>query len=454
MKLHINEAEGDFIKIGNRVLPKNAAGLGYADYDTVSRAGKKAYDDEQEAKRIAAEKEAKKKKAAEAIERFEDVYSGYKNEVDNTNVDSLLEDLFDEFVPAEGKTESLAAELIRAIVRLRYRWSNDGDRFNQGYGLETCASSAAFIAENTNGIIEKKVNNMAEHDPSWPDDSYEQALDNLSCSVVKYIASNLELFGENTEDSRDYTSSLVDDWTEWSHCLEYEPDLSGEYLDRLMDAELLSWDDVREFIGDCVNSLGGSDYWWASDAVNIQDLNQDEWDEWNDNFDRWWGDWLDERMEENEDALYAYENGEDDDEDYDEDMDESYSSKRSVKESLYVDVDGIMGTPNEIYSTNFLKSYWDCEINGNDYIVDEYNSFEDWLKDTTNAMVFVSKYPESWLGRKWKDWRGCMGTPNKTYTFEDLIRIWVKDSASDPSMMEFADFDEWFETTVDWMEEV
>lgn len=314
MKLHINEAEDDFIKIGNRILPRNAAGLGYADYDTVSRAGKKAYDDEQEAKRIAAEKEAKKKKAADAIERFEDVYSEYNNDVNNSNFNSLFNDLFNEFVPASGKTESLAAELIRAAMRLEYRWSNDGDRFNQGYGLETCASSAAFIADNTNKVIEQQVNDIAEHDPSWPDDSYEQALDKLARSVVKYIADNLDLFGEDTEDSRFYSSSVIEDWTEWSHCLEYDPDLSGEYLDRLMDAELLSWDDVREFIDDCIDSLGGSDYWWASDAVTIQELDQDGWNEWNDNFDRWWGNWLDERMEENKDALYAYENGEDDDE--------------------------------------------------------------------------------------------------------------------------------------------
>ena len=30
-KLHLNEAESDYVKIGNMVLPKNAANLGYAD---------------------------------------------------------------------------------------------------------------------------------------------------------------------------------------------------------------------------------------------------------------------------------------------------------------------------------------------------------------------------------------------------------------------------------------
>lgn len=315
MKLHINEAEGDFIKIGNRVLPKNAAGLGYADYDTVSRAGKKAYDDEQEAKRVAAEKEAKKQKAAEAIEAFDAICP---DEVDASNAEKVLDELFEEFVPSQGPTESLGAELIRAASRVGYRWFNDGDRFNHGYGLETCAPDAAFLAEYGGSKVESIINDMAERMPDWPDSQYNEAIYKLIAAVINFLADNLELFGEDVIDSRDYTSPLVDEWEEWSHCLEYEPDLSGEYLDRLMDADLINWDDVRSFIDDCISDMGGNDNWWARDAVTITDLSQDEWDEWNDNFDRWWGQWLDEQMEENEDALYAYENGEDDDE-YDED---------------------------------------------------------------------------------------------------------------------------------------
>lgn len=48
-KLHLNEADSDYVKIGNMVLPKNAAGFGYADYDTVANAGKRAYNAEKEA---------------------------------------------------------------------------------------------------------------------------------------------------------------------------------------------------------------------------------------------------------------------------------------------------------------------------------------------------------------------------------------------------------------------
>lgn len=312
----ITAADEDFIKIGNRILPKNAAGLGYADYDTVARAGKRAYDAEQEQKRLAAEKEAKKQKAAEAIEKFNQIYPG---DVDKSNLNDVMEGLFDEFVPGTGSADSMAGEFIRAIERIRYRNYNDGDRFNQGYGLETCGPDAAFLAENTDDNISRMINDIAEHDASWPDQYYDEAIDNVAIAVVKYIADNLDLFGEDVIDSRDYDSSLVAEWEEWSHNLEYDPDLSGEYLDRLMEADLLDWDDVRSFIDDCIMDMGGNDNWWARDAVTITDLNAEEYDEWDSNFERWWAQWLDERMEENAEALEEYENGYDD-----EDEDEEY----------------------------------------------------------------------------------------------------------------------------------
>lgn len=48
-------------------------------------------------------------------------------------------------VPSSGSCTTEAGELVRAMTRLLYRWYNDGDWFFQDYGLETCASSAAYL---------------------------------------------------------------------------------------------------------------------------------------------------------------------------------------------------------------------------------------------------------------------------------------------------------------------
>ena len=55
---------------------------------------------------------------------------------------------FDELVPEQGKADTKAGELIRAINRISYRNYNDGDRFNEGYGLETCGPAACFLIKN------------------------------------------------------------------------------------------------------------------------------------------------------------------------------------------------------------------------------------------------------------------------------------------------------------------
>ena len=123
-KRRIMAADSDYIKIGNRILPRNTAGMrDEASYAEVSREGKRRYDAEQEEKRIAAEKAAKRQKAAEAIERFNAVYPGDINE---SNLNDVMSALFDEFVPAQGTADSLAGEFIRAIERIRYRSYNRG----------------------------------------------------------------------------------------------------------------------------------------------------------------------------------------------------------------------------------------------------------------------------------------------------------------------------------------
>lgn len=56
--------------------------------------------------------------------------------------------LHDELVPGEGKFDSVAGELIRALSRIHYRFYNDRDKVNEEYGKETCNGSLRFINNN------------------------------------------------------------------------------------------------------------------------------------------------------------------------------------------------------------------------------------------------------------------------------------------------------------------
>ena len=65
--------------------------------------------------------------------------------------------LFEELVPASGKAENLAGELVRAMGRIAYRFYNDGDQVGIGYGKETCNPAARFLIHKGN----KEVSDLA-----------------------------------------------------------------------------------------------------------------------------------------------------------------------------------------------------------------------------------------------------------------------------------------------------
>ena len=56
-----------------------------------------------------------------------------------------LQVYFDELVPAQGKADTVAGELVRAMMRILYRDYNDGDLFYEGYGKETCGGSVVYL---------------------------------------------------------------------------------------------------------------------------------------------------------------------------------------------------------------------------------------------------------------------------------------------------------------------
>lgn len=53
-----------------------------------------------------------------------------------TTAEQKINALFSELVPASGKADTVAGEIVRAVSRIGYRNYNDGDHIGVGYGKE------------------------------------------------------------------------------------------------------------------------------------------------------------------------------------------------------------------------------------------------------------------------------------------------------------------------------
>lgn len=101
-----------------------------------------------------------------------------------TKNEERLSKLFNELVPDMGKADSLAGELVRAINRIGYRFCNDGDMVNQGYGKETCNAPARFLMAKGNHEIADLTVALWE---IFSEDAYEKVMDTLEGAVADYI---------------------------------------------------------------------------------------------------------------------------------------------------------------------------------------------------------------------------------------------------------------------------
>ena len=123
-------------------------------------------------------------------------------------LETRISTLFDELVPASGKADTVAGEIIRAVSRISYRNSNDGDHVGVGYGKETCNPAARYLMEMAGREVREAVRNMWG---IWDDDAYDKAVETLAEKVLAYIDEHPELkTTPNTEDMWDYIDRLED----------------------------------------------------------------------------------------------------------------------------------------------------------------------------------------------------------------------------------------------------
>ena len=106
-------------------------------------------------------------------------------------------------MPPSGRAETVAGEIIRAVDRIWYRWYNDGDKINVGYGRETCNGTARFLEKIRGTDFPAEVWN------GWlDDDAYAKFVDGLVDEMFVYLKAHPKL--EKTPNADDSRSDFID----------------------------------------------------------------------------------------------------------------------------------------------------------------------------------------------------------------------------------------------------
>lgn len=227
-----------------------------------------------------AEEEAPEETSDTLGGKYADVLAKIANIEDSLDA---LNTAFELLVPEEGPADSKAGEIVRAMMRILYRYHNDGDKFYEGYGIETCGASAAFLSEEVPPIGDMLVEIAENNLMTDLDKNYEEGLKKLSDTVVDYLIDNPDLFDEpNTQDSLDTDDSFIKE-LEPKYELEAElpPNViyhleQGHISMRDLEWDLEGWDYIRN------HPLTVQRYY-----IFVEDLGREEYEELEYNIYRW-----------------------------------------------------------------------------------------------------------------------------------------------------------------------
>ena len=279
-----------------------------------------------------AAEEARAKAFAENKEKYVDLIARAQAAEEP---EKMLEVLFEELVPSSGKADTVAGELVRAMMRILYRDYNDGDVFYEGYGVETCGGSVAYLISEIESLHDKfdRIANM-----QLEDDQYTAALDKICNDVLNFIFTNDSVWQPNEEDSRDgkFDRIYADDYqSEWEPEYEYDFQIPPTIRDYI-DAGHIITDEFIERVKEALDNNWSIKYddvedsW--SDYINITGLNRESYDElesWRMWDDSAWSDYIDELLDEYGDLEEEDDEDSDFEDDDDDDVEESFKLRES-----------------------------------------------------------------------------------------------------------------------------
>lgn len=255
----LNEAEVPFTLNSKEMF-------GSAGTFDLKKAAQKRVSDENE--RIA--KEAEEKRKAELKEKNKDLFAIIDS---NESAKDILEKIFDEYVPASGKSDIVAGELARAYTRISSRWYNDGDVLFIGYGIETCGRPFNYIAYTLDSDVFSIVDNFskemsnncytADEVYEYADEHYEDVLGAIANAIVTWMRNNPDACLWETDDMLDKK------YSDNSDLEELEPKFSLEVSSSNFDHEIFDWvyeygDIVGYDMRDLIRDFSDDAEWWDS----------------------------------------------------------------------------------------------------------------------------------------------------------------------------------------------
>lgn len=131
-----------------------------------------------------------------------------------TATEERINALFEELVPASGKADTVAGEIIRAVSRIGHRNYNDGDHIGVGYGKETCNPAARYLMAKAGEKVVAAVRAIWGEEV---DSYYDTGVSVLEEAVLEHLEQHPELkTTDNSEDMWDYQDKDedVDDYEE------------------------------------------------------------------------------------------------------------------------------------------------------------------------------------------------------------------------------------------------
>ena len=228
------------------------------------------------------------------------------------NAEDPIEEAFEQLVPSQGKADTVAGEMVRAMMRILYRDYNDGDRFFEGYGIETCADAVAYLCD-VDPDLEDDFAGVAER--NLEGNAYTREIKKISDKVLDYLYANPNLFTENnTADYQDYDGEGFIEDNEWEPKYDYDCEIPGNVYYHLEKEDISEQDLVWEL--ESWDSLRDTDISVESDYIQIYGLTRDQYDE----IDGRLYDWL-EQYGEDLDSEYGSEDDEEEEE-YEEEEEE------------------------------------------------------------------------------------------------------------------------------------
>lgn len=254
----------------------------------------------------------KQKKMDELKIKYSDIPEIIKSSLDrNDIIDTTIDLVFDKIVPAAGPAETVGGEFLRAITRIIYRDLNDGDKFFEGYGLETCGSSAQYLLDNGFESDIEKILDQAEF-LAEDDEKYTDEINSVATHVLERLVSDSELlWTPNEEDSRDYPYDYIE---ENQPTYEFELYGSDDVITLVNDGILNSWDLIRyvesqlEWESQYRNAEVERPWSHHDTSVTVSKLTRDGYELLKHSFKRnpeaWWKDLTDEYADELDDSEY------------------------------------------------------------------------------------------------------------------------------------------------------